>query len=88
MDSKTALKTIIRPYVTEKTFDLIEKENKLVFIVDGEAGKDVIKQAVQILYDVKVESVNTVRTIAGKKAYVKLSKERAAADLASRLGLV
>ena len=88
MRSEEALKIIIRPYVTEKTFDLIEEENKLVFIVDGKAGKGAIKEAVQMLYDVKVDSVNTVHTISGKKAYVRLSEESSAADLASKLGLV
>jgi len=83
-----ASKIIKRPYSTEKTFSLIEGENKLVFIVDEKASKRAIKDAVEILYDVKVDSLNTVNTISGKKAYVKLSKENPATDLATRLGLV
>ena len=86
--SEDALKIILRPYITEKTFDLIEKENKLTFIVDDMAGKNKIKIAVKVLYNVDIQSVNTVKTISGKKAYVKLSKDKAAADLASKIGLV
>jgi len=83
-----AVKIIRWPYVTEKTFDLIEGQNKLVFLVDEDADKKAIKDAVETLYEVKVESVNTVYTLIGKKAYVRLSTEYSAADLASKLGLV
>lgn len=88
MRSDDALRIVQRPYVTEKTFELVEQENKLVFLVDGEAGKPAIKQAVETLYEVKVDRVNTVRTLIGKKAYVRLAPESSAAELASRLGLV
>ena len=40
-----AASIIIRPYVTENTFDRIEKENKLVFIVSNDSTKNTIKQA-------------------------------------------
>jgi large subunit ribosomal protein L23Ae len=67
---------------------MIEKQNKLVFIVDGKADKKAIKAAVELLYDVDVESVKTANTMTGKKAYVRLSPESSATDLASKLGLV
>ncbi|MGZ8890756.1 MAG: 50S ribosomal protein L23 [Nitrososphaeraceae archaeon] len=35
---------IIEPYITEKSFNLIEKEKKLTFIVDEQADKKSIKQ--------------------------------------------
>ena len=54
---------ILRPYVTENTFDRIEKENKLVFIVSDDATKNTIKQALSILYEVKVKAVNTKETL-------------------------
>lgn len=82
------MRIILYPYVTEKTFELIEKENKLTFIVDRNADKSKIKKAVEVLYSVKVESVNVLNTVKGKKAYVKLAKGYSAADLASKLGLV
>jgi len=80
---------ILYPLVTEKVMGLIERENKLVFIVDIRAGKKDIKRAVEELFDVKVESVRTLITPKGlKKAYVKLKSEYSASDLAARLGIL
>jgi len=83
-----AIKTILRPYVTERTFDLIESQNKIVFLVESGAGKRKIRDAVEMLYEVKVASVRIAHTLSGKKAYVRLSDESSATDLASKLGLV
>jgi large subunit ribosomal protein L23 len=88
MRPEDALQVVIRPYVTEKTFDMIERQNKLVFLVDPKASKTKIKYAIETLYDVKVDTVNTAVTIQGKKAYVRLSPESSGSDLASKLGLV
>lgn len=84
-----AYKIIVRPDVTEKSISLIERENKLTFIVDRKANKHKIKEAVERLYNVKVEKVNTQITPKGlKKAYVKLSKEHSASEIATRLGIL
>lgn len=88
MQPEDALRVVIRPYVTERTFDMIEKQNKLVFIVADTANKRTIKDAVETLYDVDVASVKTANTMTGKKAYVRLAPESSATDLASKLGLV
>ncbi len=88
MNPHDALKIVIRPYVTEKTFSLIEKENKICFLVDTKASKKKIKSAIETLYQMKVISVNTAITITGKKAFVRFAPESQASDLASRLGLV
>ncbi len=88
MRPEDALRIVIRPYVTERTFDMIEKQNKLVFIVAATADKRAIKAAVETLYDVDVASVKTANTMIGKKAYVRLEPESSATDLASKLGLV
>lgn len=88
MRTEEALQVVLRPYVTEKTFDLLERQNKIVFLVDAKSSKERIKQAVEILYDVKVDAVNTSLSIIGKKAYVRLAPESPAGDLASKLGLV
>ena len=82
-------KIIIRPLMTEKALSLIEKSNTLTFIVDRNANKHDIKRAVEQLYGVKVEKVNTLITPRGeKKAYVKLAKEYKASDVAAKLGLL
>ncbi len=81
-------KIIKKPLITEKTFDLIEKENKLVFIVDRKANKSQIKKAVEKLHNVKVKKVNTMITPQGnKKAFVKLHPEFSAQDIAIDLGI-
>lgn len=88
MRPEDALEVVYRPYVTEKTFDMIERQNKLVFLVNRNSSKKKIQSAIETLYDVKVFSVNTVITLIGKKAYVRLAPESSASDLASKLGLV
>ncbi len=81
-------KIIQKPLVTENTFDLIEDQNKLVFIVDRQANKYQIKRAIETLYSVKVNSINTLITPQGiKKAFVKLHPNFSAADLAIKLGI-
>ena len=77
-----------KPVLTEKTMTLQANENKYTFDVDVNANKIEIKQAVEAMFGVKVESVNTVNakskkrrvgkytgyTSAYKKAYVKLKE--------------
>jgi len=80
---------ILYPLMTEEASRLIETENKLVFIVDRRANKKEIKRAVEELYDVKVEKVNTCITPKGlKKAFVKLKPTYKAADVAIKLGIL
>ncbi len=81
-------KIIEKPLVTEKTFELIEKENKLVFLVNISANKDQIKKAIEKIHNVKVIKVNTLITNIGqKKAFVKLHPDNSAQDLAINLGI-
>ncbi len=88
MRLEDAQKILKRPYVTERTFDQIERENKLCFLVDDRVSKTQIASAVEALYEVKVGAVNTARTIRGKKAFVRLDEVGKAAELATKLGLV
>jgi large subunit ribosomal protein L23 len=82
-------KIIQYPYVTEKTVNLIEKENKIVFVVSRNADKKQIKEAVEKLFDVKVDKINTLIDMKGrKKAFVKLKPEYRAIDVATKLGLI
>ena len=85
---ETYYKIIKRPLITEKTFDLIEHENKLVFIVDKLANKSQIKRAIEKLYKVKVIKINTLITATGeKKAFVKLHPDNSAQDISIDLGV-
>jgi large subunit ribosomal protein L23 len=88
MRLEDAQKILKRPYVTERTFDQIERENKLCFLVDDRVSKTQIASAIQALYEVKVDSVNTSRTVKGKKAFVRMAEAGKAAELATKMGLV
>jgi large subunit ribosomal protein L23 len=52
---------LIKPIITEKMTDLSSKLNRYGFQVHKSANKLQIKKAVEDLYGVKVESVNTIR---------------------------
>jgi large subunit ribosomal protein L23 len=80
---------ILYPLMTESASLMVEKENKLVFIVDLKAGKTEVRRAVEQLYEVKVEDVNIQITPSGeKKAFVKLHPDYKAADIAIKLGIL
>lgn len=86
MDVYTVIKN---PLSTEKNIRLMEAENTLVFAVDRKATKIDVKKALEEIYKVKVVRVNTHITSGGKKrAYVRLSMETPAIDLATQLGLM
>ena len=77
------------PLVSEDAVTLIEAENKITFIVDLSASKNDIRRAVEELYEVRVNRVSSVITPQGrKKAYVRLSPDFKASDLAVRLGIL
>lgn len=79
---------ILRPEITERSMKLIETENKLVFIVSRKSKKREIKNAVESLYEVEVDGINTLITSKGlKKAYVKLSEKHKADEVATRIGI-
>ena len=48
------------PIITEKSSDLAQNQNTITFSVDVKANKTQIKQAVEKIFNVKVESVNTI----------------------------
>ena len=77
------------PLSTESAIKTIEDNNTLVFIVDRRANKPMIKKACQDLYKIKVSQVNTlVRPDGLKKAYVIVSQEQDALDLANKIGIM
>jgi len=82
-------KILMYPHLAEKSMNMVEIENKLVFIVKRNATKEQIKDAVEKGFDVKVTGINVIITRKGsKKAYVKLSPDNSAADIATRLGMI
>ncbi len=63
MSTKTIL---VKPLITEKADTLSEKKSQYSFIVEKASNKIEIKNAVEKLYTVNVESVNTM-VIPGKR---------------------
>jgi len=77
---------IIYPVTTEKAIGLIERENKITFVVDSRDTKEMVKKEVEKRFGVKVASVNVINTLGGKKKMiVKLTKEFKADDVAAKL---
>lgn len=77
------------PLTTESAMKKIEDNNTLVFIVDTKSTKKQINAAVSRLYDVKAQKVNTlIRPDGLKKAYVRLSPDFDAMDVASKIGII
>ena len=52
---------IIKPVVSEKSYGLIDENNKYTFLVKNTANKTEIKIAVEKIFGVKVTGVNTDR---------------------------
>ncbi len=51
---------IVKPLLTEKMTTQSERYNRYGFVVDRRATKPQIKKAIESLYDVTVDSVNTM----------------------------
>lgn len=80
---------IKHPLTTESAMKKIEDNNTLVFIVDLKANKIQIEMAVKKLYQIGVQSVNTlVRPDGQKKAYVRLAPDYDALDVANKIGII
>lgn len=87
MNRERIFKVLVAPHISEKATIVAEKHNQVVFKVAPNATKLEIKKAVEALFNVKVEGVQTVnikgktkRTARGigkrndvHKAYVRLA---------------
>ncbi|KAL1541265.1 60S ribosomal protein L23A [Salvia divinorum] len=77
------------PLTTESAMKKIEDNNTLVFIVDIRADKKKIKAAVKQMYDIQTKKVNTlIRPDGTKKAYVRLTPDYDALDVANKIGII
>ncbi len=50
---------ILSPVVSEKSYDLIEDHNTYTFVIDPRVNKTEVRQAVELIFGVKVIRVNT-----------------------------
>lgn len=77
------------PLSTEQSLGKMDKENKLVFVVDLHATKPDIQHELEKLLSVKVQKVNTlIDRMGNKKAYVRFAPPTRAIDVATKLGLM
>lgn len=84
-----AYKVIVSPIATETAMKKVEDGNTLVFQVDLKANKHQIKKAVKELYQVDVDHINTlIRPNGTKKAYIRLTPDFDALDIANRIGYI
>ena len=88
MNVEEANKIVIRPYITEKTFAMVENEQKICFLVNRESSKPKIIDAIKTLYNENPIQVETARTVYGKKAFVKFDSSDKARDLATKIGML
>jgi len=88
LNVEEATKIVIRPYITEKTFALVENEQKICFLVNRESSKPRIVEAIKTLYNENPIQIETSRTVYGKKAYVKFNSTDKARDLATKIGML
>jgi large subunit ribosomal protein L23 len=86
MNKERLMTVLVQPHVSEKAATVADKANQYVFRVLEDASKSEIKQAVELMFEVKVEGVNLLnrpgktrrfKNMAGrrtgyKKAYVRL----------------
>ena len=80
---------IKNPLCTESAMKQIEDNNTLTFIVDPKSTKRSIAAAVKALYEIDVVKVNTlVRPDGKKKAYVRLSADHEALEVANTIGII
>ncbi|KAI7865693.1 ribosomal protein L23/L15e core domain-containing protein [Spinellus fusiger] len=78
-----------QPLNTETAMKKIEDHNTLTFIVDVKANKAQIKDAVKRLYDVEAAKINTlIRPDGYKKAFVRLTADVDALDVANKIGFI
>lgn len=66
MNEERLLKILLAPHVSEKATRVAEKHNQIVFKVARDAAKPEIKDAVELLFKVKVRGV-TVVNVKGKR---------------------
>jgi large subunit ribosomal protein L23 len=64
---KEAHQIIKRPLITEKSTRQKEEGNQIVFMVDPQANKIEIRQAVEKLFKVKVRRVHTMNLVGKRK---------------------
>jgi len=78
---------ILHAYVTEKSMDEMERQNKLEFVVDRRANREEIRRAVEETYHCKIAKITVKIVRTGKIATVRFTKDFSAEDIGGRAGV-
>ena len=70
------MKILLAPVISEKATFVAEKNEQVVFQVDRAANKSDVKQAVELLFKVQVESVQIVNQKGKPKRYGRFEGRR------------
>ena len=73
---------------TEKAVRLIELNNTLTLEMDRRKSKTQIKKEIEEMFNVKIDSINTLIQSNKKIAYLKLNKNNPAIDIATKFGMI
>lgn len=76
MNQERMLKVLLGPHVSEKSAIVEELANQIVFKVSRDATKSEIKQAVEHLFEVKVDGVRVVNVPGKRKGAGRISGRR------------
>jgi len=71
------MQVLLSPKVSEKTIRQADAHRQFVFRVVNNANKQEIKQAVEMLFDVKVSNVQTVNVKGKSKTFGRIAGKRA-----------
>ena len=79
---------MLKPVTSEKAVKLIDMENTILFETERISKRDAIKREVEKIFSVKVTKVRIFIRQNKKFAYVRLSKDYPAIDIATKLGMI
>ncbi len=80
---------VMYPLMTEKALKMVEKENKLTFIVDRRAAKPEIRKELEERFGLKIVKMNVMNDQKNrKKVIVKLHPSQSAIDIATNFGMM
>ena len=78
MSQERLMTVLLGPHVSEKGTVLAEKNNQMVFRVRPDASKAEIRKAVELMFEVKVDSVQVVNNAGKTKSFGRRLGKRAA----------
>ena len=83
------MNALMYPIATEKAINMIERNNVVTYMVDIRSNKSQIKKEFEDTFKVKVDKVNVeIEPKNRKRAYIKISSQFKASDIALKLKLV